>query len=317
MKIVVLDGYAANPGDLSWEGFREIGELTVYDRTPADKILERIGEAEIIFTNKTVLGENVFQETPHLRYIGVLATGYNVVDVESARRFNITVTNIPSYSTEAVAQLTIALLLEICHHAGHHNREIHEGRWEKNKDFCFWDYPLIELKGKTMGIVGFGRIGQSTAKIAKALGMNILASGGHHVQQAEEIGEFVELEELLTRSDIISLHCPLTNQTEGLINQNTIRKMKDGVILLNTSRGPLLVEEDVAEALNSGKIYAAGVDVVSQEPIVPNNPLLKAKNCIMTPHIAWAPKETRQRLIQIALENLKAFIEGCPQNTVN
>ncbi|WP_099205553.1 D-2-hydroxyacid dehydrogenase [Scatolibacter rhodanostii] len=317
MKIVILDGYTANPGDLSWAKFEKIGELTVYDRTSANQIVERIGDAEIVLTNKTVLGKEIFKQTSNLRYVGVLATGFNVVDVAAAREFDITVTNIPSYSTEAVGQLTIALLLEICHHVGHHDREIHEGRWENSEDFCFWDYPLIELKGKTIGIIGFGKIGQSTGRIAKALGMNVIACGSRPSEEGKTIAEYVDEEELLKRSDVISLHCPLTERTQGIINQNSIGKMKDGVILLNTSRGPLLVEEEVAAALNSGKIYAAAVDVVSQEPILTTNPLLKAKNCVMTPHIAWAPKEARQRLVKIAEENVTAFVQGNPQNVVN
>ena len=317
MKIVVLDGYTENPGDLSWEGFERLGELTVYDRTPADQIVERIGDAEIVYTNKTPLTETVFAKCPKLRYVGVLATGYNVVDVDAARARGIAVTNIPTYGTAAVGQFAIALLLEICHHVAHHSQAVHEGRWESSPDFCFWDYPLIELAGKTMGIVGFGRIGQTTGRIAKALGMRVIASDTFESDAGREIAEYVPLDELLAQSDVISLHCPLFPETKGLINKSTIARMKDGVILLNNSRGPLIVEQDLADALNSGKVYAAGVDVVSTEPIRADNPLLSAKNCFITPHISWAPKESRQRLMDIAVSNLEAYLNGRPVNVVN
>lgn len=317
MKIVVLDGYTANPGDLSWEGLEKQGELTVYDRTSADEVDERILGAEIILTNKTPITRANLEVASGLRYIGVLATGFNIVDIDAAREYGVTVTNIPSYSTEAVAQLTIALLLEICHHVGHHNHVIHEGRWQNNEDFCFWDYPLIELKDKTMGIIGFGTIGRAVGRAAKALGMHILAGGSRPTEEGEKIAEYVEVEELYARSDVISLHCPLTNETLGIINQESIGKMKDGVILINTSRGPVINEKDVAEALETGKVYAAAVDVVTQEPILESNPLLLPENCIMTPHIAWAPKETRARLLRIAEKNLDDFLQGNPVNVVN
>lgn len=317
MKIVILDGYTENPGDLSWEGFEALGELTVYDRTPADKIVERIGNAEAIIINKTPLSKETLEACPNVKYIGVLATGYNVVDVEAAKQKGVSVTNIPTYGTDAVGQFAIALLLEICHHIGHHSEAVHAGRWENNDDWCFWDYPLIELAGKTMGIIGFGRIGQTTGRIAKAMGMNVIASDEHKSDSGKEIASYVTLDELFAKSDVISLHCPLFPTTQGIINKDNIAKMKDGVIILNNSRGPLIVESDLADTLNSGKVFAAGLDVVSAEPIKGDNPLLKAKNCIITPHISWAPKESRSRLMDIAVANLKQFVAGNPVNVVN
>ena len=317
MKIVILDGYTENPGDLSWEGFEKLGEVKVYDRTPADEIVSRIGDAEVIYTNKTPISRETIARCPNLKYIGVLATGYNVVDVQAARERGIPVTNIPTYGTAAVGQFAIAMLLEICHHVAHHSDAVHQGRWENNVDWCFWDYPLIELAGKTMGIIGFGRIGQTTGRIAKALGMRVIAHDSFESDAGREIGEYVALDELLAQSDVISLHCPLFPQTQGIINKDAIAKMKDGVILLNNSRGPLIVEQDLADALNSGKVYAAGVDVVSTEPIRADNPLLTAKNCLITPHISWAPRESRQRLMDIATENVRRFIAGDAVNVVN
>lgn len=317
MKIVILDGYTENPGDLSWDGFENLGELTVYDRTPHEKIIERIGEAEAVIVNKTPIDKATLEACPNIRYIGVLATGYNVVDVNAAKEKGIAVCNIPTYGTEAVAQFAIALLLEVCHHVAHHSQAVHEGRWENNADWCFWDYPLIELAGKTMGIIGFGRIGQATGRIAKALGMKVIAFDEHANDSGSMIAEYVSLDELFAQSDVITLHCPLFPSTEGIINEKNIGKMKDGVIIINNSRGQLIHEGDLAEALNSGKVYAAGLDVVSSEPINGNNPLLKAKNCIITPHISWAPKESRKRLMDIAVNNLAAFIEGNPINVVN
>jgi len=317
MKIVILDGYTENPGDLSWEGFEKLGELTVYDRTPADKIVERIGDAEIVYTNKTPLTKETFDACPNVRFVGVLATGYNVVDTAAAKEKGILVANIPTYGTAAVAQFAFALLLEICHHVGHHSEAVHEGRWTACPDFCFWDYPLVELAGKTMGFIGFGRIGQATAKIAKGFGMNVIAYDSFESDAGRELGQYVSLDELLATADVISLHCPLFPATQGIINKENIAKMKDGVILINTSRGPLIVEEDLVEALESGKVAAVAVDVVSTEPIKADNVLLKAKNCLITPHIAWAPKESRQRLMDIAVSNLEAFIAGNPINIVN
>lgn len=321
MKIVILDGYTENPGDLSWEGFEALGELTVYDRTSLTdekEIADRIGDAEIVITNKTPISKNTLEVCKNVKYIGVLATGYNVVDVETAKQKKIPVCNIPTYGTEAVGQFAIALLLEICHHIGHHNQAVQEGRWENNPDWCFWDYPLIELAGKTIGIIGYGRIGQSTGRIAQALGMKVLAFDSFKNPSLEsETCKYAELEELFANSDVIALHCPLFPSTQGIINKHNIAKMKDGVIIINNSRGPLIVEEDLKEALNSGKVAAAGLDVVSTEPIKGDNPLLQAKNCIITPHISWAPKESRQRLMDIAVNNLKAFIDGKPVNVVN
>lgn len=317
MKIVILDGYTENPGDLSWEGFEKLGELTVYDRTPADQIVSRIGDADAVITNKTPISRETLAACPNVKYIGLLATGYNVVDVDAARERDIPVCNIPSYGTDAVGQFAIALLLEICHHVAHHDQAVHEGRWEKNDDWCFWDFPLIELAGKTMGVIGFGRIGQATGRIAKALGMRVIAFDEYPNDSGKALAEYVSLDELLAQSDVIALHCPLFPSTQGIINKDNIAKMKDGVIILNNSRGPLIVEQDLADALNSGKVYAAGLDVVSSEPIQGNNPLLKAKNCIITPHISWAPKESRQRLMDIAVADLQAFVDGSPINVVN
>jgi len=318
MKIVILDGYTLNPGDLTWNGLEQLGELTVYDRTPETQILERIGNAEIVYTNKTPLTGETLAKLPPLRFIGVLATGYNVVDIQAAKERGIIVTNIPTYGTTAVAQFVFALLLEICHHVGEHNEAVHQGLWSCCPDFCFWNYPLIELTGKTLGIIGFGRIGRTTAKIARWFGMKILAYDEYQNKALEDdTTRYANLDELLAQSDVISLHCPLFAATEGIINKSTIAKMKDGVIIINTSRGPLVVEEDLAAALNSGKVFGAAVDVVSTEPIKSDNPLLTAKNCIITPHIAWAPQESRQRLMKIAVDNLKAFLGGTPLNVVN
>ncbi len=319
MKIVILDGYTENPGDLSWAALEALGELTVYDRTPHDpaEVIRRIGDAQAVYTNKTPLPAAVFDGCPALRFVGVLATGYNVVDVAAARAHGIPVSNIPTYGTAAVGQFAIALLLEICHHVGHHSDAVHSGRWASSDDWCFWDYPLIELAGKTMGIIGFGRIGQATGRIAAALGMEVLAYDAHPSESGRQIGTYVSLDALLAQSDVISLHCPLFPETQGIICQKTIAKMKDGVILLNNSRGPLVVEQDLADALNSGKVYAAGLDVLGEEPVRADNPLLHAKNCLITPHISWAPKESRQRLMDIAVENLRQFLKGTPVNVVN
>ena len=319
MKIVILDGYTENPGDLSWEGFEKLGEVTIYERTPrnAEKIIERIGDAKAVITNKTPIDRQIIKACPGIKYIGVLATGYNVVDIDAAFDRNIPVCNVPAYGTEAVAQFAIALLLEICSRVGHHSSAVAEGRWEKSEDFCFWDYPLIELAGKTLGIIGFGRIGQAVGKIAKALGMEVVAYDEIRNDSGQAIGEYMSFDELLACSDVISLHCPLSEATQGMINKDSLSKMKHGVIIINNSRGPLVIEQDLAQALNSGKVYAAGVDVVSEEPIKSKNPLLTAKNCFITPHISWASKESRQRLMDIAVNNLKAFIDGTPVNVVN
>ena len=317
MKLVILDGYTENPGDLSWDG---LAEVTVYDRTsltdPAQTIA-RIADAEIVLTNKTPLPRAVFEACPNIKMVGVLATGYNVVDIACARERGIPVCNVPAYGTASVSQYAIALLLEACHHIGHHSDAVHAGRWASCPDWCFWDYPLIELEHKTIGIIGFGSIGQSVGKVARALGMNVLATGSHPTEAGKAIGTYVDLDTLYAQSDIISLHCPLFPENREMINKDAIAKMKDGVILLNTARGALIVEQDVADALNSGKMYAAGLDVAAVEPLPATSPLLTAKNCIMTPHIAWATKEARQRLMNIAVDNLRCFLDGKPQNVVN
>ena len=320
MKIVVLDGYTENPGDLSWEELGKLGELTVYDRTSLTdeaEAIARIGDAEIVFTNKTPITRKVLDACPGIRFISLLATGYNCVDYAYAREKGIPVANVPTYGTASVGQFAIALLLEICHHIGHHDASVHAGNWERCADWCYWDYPLIELAGKTMGIIGFGRIGQTTGRIARAMGMEVLAYDSHPSDAGRAIAEYVDLDALLSRSDVVALHCPLFPETEGIINRETIAKMKDGAILLNNSRGPLVVEQDLADALNAGKLAAAGLDVVSTEPIRGDNPLLKAKNCIITPHISWAPKESRQRIMDCAVSNVKAFLSGSPVNVVN
>jgi len=320
MKITVLDGYTLNPGDLSWEALEKLGELTVYDRTAYndEAIIGAIADAEIIFTNKTPLSKAVLKSVPSVKYIGVLATGFNIVDIQTAKELGIVVTNVPGYSTTAVAQLTLALLLEMCHHIGDHNRAVKKGEWTRSKDFSFWNSPLIELQGKTMGIIGFGQIGQATAKIAEAFGMNILAAGSKKRPELEtDASKYTTLDELLKASDVISLHCPLTEKTEGIINKNNISKMKDGVMIINTARGPLIVEKDLKDALNSGKVGGAAVDVVSSEPIEQSNELLKAKNIIITPHIAWAPKESRARLMNITVRNIELFLQGKSVNVVN
>jgi glycerate dehydrogenase len=318
MKIVVLDGFTLNPGDLTWKSLKEIGDLTVYDRTADGQIIERIGAAEIVYTNKTPITRQTLEKVSNLRFIGVLATGYNVVDIAAAKERGISVANIPTYGTTAVAQMTIALLLELCHHVGAHSEAVKMGAWAKNPDFCFWNYPLIELAGKTIGIVGYGKIGQATGKIARAFGMKILAFDQYREESLENADmKYVGLEKLLAEADVISLHCPLFDGNKGMINRETIAKMKDGVFIINTARGGLIIEDDLAEALNSGKVGGAAVDVVATEPIKANNPLLTAENCIITPHIAWAPRESRERLLQIAANNLKQYLAGNPINIVN
>lgn len=319
MKIVILDGYTENPGDLSWGGFEALGEFTVYDRTTDhSQIASRIGNAEIVLTNKTPVSKETMAACPQLKYIGLLATGYNVVDVKAAKEAGITVTNIPTYGTDAVSQYAIALLLELCHHIGEHSDCVKRGDWTRNQDWCFWNHPLIELAGKTMGIIGFGRIGQGTARIAQALGMKVLAYDTYqNPELVSDTCKYASLDEILSQSDVITLHCPLFPETEGIINKDTIEKMKDNVMIINNSRGPLIKEADLRDALNLGKVAGAAVDVVSTEPISMDNPLLAAKNCIITPHIAWAPKESRQRLMDIAVKNLQEFLKGEPVNVVN
>jgi len=318
MKIVVLDGYTLNPGDISWEGLEALGEVNVYDRTKPEEVVERIGDAEVVYTNKTPITRDTLDQCGNIRFIGVLATGYNIIDIEAAKEKGIPVSNIPTYGTAAVSQFAIALLLELCHHIGEHSDAVKNGEWTSNPDWCFWKYPLVELAGKTMGIVGFGRIGQGTGKIAQGLGMKVLAFDAYKRPELEsETCRYADLDTLLAESDVISLHCPLFPDTEGIINKDTIAKMKTGVMIINDSRGPLIVEEDLRDALNSGKVAGAALDVVSTEPIKMDNPLLSAKNVILTPHIAWAPKESRQRLMDIAVENLQCFVDGAPQNVVN
>ena len=318
MDIVILDGYTLNPGDLSWKPLKDLGNLTVYDRTPSELVDERIQTAEIVFTNKTVLTAENLASAQKLRYIGVLATGYNVVDIDAAGRAGIVVTNIPTYGTAAVAQYAAALLLELCHHVGEHGRCVQAGEWSKNPDWCFWKYPLTELAGKTMGIVGFGKIGQSTARIAQALGMKILAFDRYRKPELEsDTCRYAGWDELLRESDVISLHCPLFPETKGIINCESLRKMKDGVLIINTARGELIVEKDLRDAVDAGKVGGAAVDVVSKEPIEIDNPLLGCDRIIITPHIAWAPAESRKRLLTAVAENLRSFLDGTPKNVVN
>ncbi len=320
MKIVVLDGYTENPGDLSWEELGKLGELTVYDRVSYEEspvIREKIGDADVVITNKTPISRETIDACPNMKAIAVLATGYNVIDYGYAKEKGIPVMNVPTYGTQIVGQYAVGLLLEICSHFAHHDQAVKEGRWENNADWCFWDYPMIELYGKTAGIIGLGRIGQATAKILNAMNMNVLAYDAFESEAGRQVAEYVELDTLLARSDVIILHCPLFPSTEGIINKENIAKMKDGVILINNSRGQLVVEQDLADALNSGKVYAAGLDVVSTEPIKGDNPLLRAKNCLITPHISWAAQAARQRIMDITINNVKAFMEGEPANVVN
>lgn len=323
MKIVILDAYAANPGDLSWDEFAALGDLTVYDRTAQEDAAARIGDAEVVFINKVRLTDEIFAACPNLKLVSILATGYNIVDLAAAKRRGITVCNVPGYSTRAVVQMTFALLLEICQQVGLHSGAVHTGRWQTCPDFCFWDRPLIELDGKTMGIVGYGAIGsavgtvaQALGTVAQALGMKLLVTARHE-KPVPEGARFVSLPELLAQSDVVSLHCPQTAENARMIDAGALAQMKDGAILLNTARGGLLDEQAVADALRSGKLLAAGMDVVSAEPIRADNPLLTAPNCFLTPHIAWAPLETRRRLQTISAENLRAFLAGKPQNVVN
>lgn len=320
MKIVVLDGYTENPGDLSWEELAKLGELTVYDRVSyvdAPVIREKIGDADIVITNKTPLTRETFDACTNIKAVAVLATGYNVVDYQYAKEKGIPVMNVPTYGTQIVGQYAVGLLLEICSHFAHHDQAVKEGRWEHNDDWCFWDFPMIELYGKTAGIIGLGRIGQSTAKILNAMNMKVIAYDAFESEAGKQVAEYVDLDTLFAQSDVIFLHCPLFPSTEGIINKDNIAKMKDGVILINNSRGQLVVEQDLADALNSGKVYAAGLDVVSTEPIKGDNPLLTAKNCLITPHISWAAQAARQRIMDITVDNVKAFMEGNPINVVN
>jgi len=320
MKIVILDGYAENPGDLSWQGIADLAEpngFTVYDYTPPEEILPHMAGAQVVFTNKTPLTAETIAACPELKYIGVLATGYNVVDTSAARAHGVTVTNIPTYGTAAVAQYTMALLLELCHHVGAHSDSVRRGDWTKSRDFCYWNFSLIELAGKTMGLIGYGRIGREVGRLARAFGMEVLVYTQPEPQKPEPGAEFVSLPELLRRSDVVSLHCPLFPENTGMINSERLAQIKEGAFLLNTARGPLIDEAAVAEALKTGRLGGAALDVVSVEPIKGDNPLLDAPNCLITPHIAWAAKESRARLMDIAVENLRGYLEGRPVNVVN
>ena len=319
MKIVLLDSEALNPGDLSWAPLENLGELTVYPQgsTDPEEVIRRIGDAEIVLTNKTPVGRVIFERCPNMKLLSVVATGYNVVDTQAAKEHGVAVCNVPAYGTEMVAQFVIGLLLEVCHHVQLHNESVHAGEWERCPNFCYWKSPILELAGKTMGIIGFGRIGRAVGRTAKALGMRVIATGSRKCPEGEAIAEYVDLDTILRESDVISLHCPQFPETERLINRDTIARMKDGAILINNSRGGLIDEQAVADALNSGKLYAAAVDVVTQEPIVGTNPLLTAKNCIITPHISWAATECRRRIVDITAENIRRFFAGDPQNVVN
>lgn len=317
MKIVVLDGSAVNPGDLSWDLIKKFGDVTVYDYTAPEETISRLQGADIALTNKTILDAAVLDACPTVKLICVLATGYNVVDCEDTRRRGIPVCNVPAYGTAAVAQFTFALLLELCHQVGYHSKAVHQGKWCESQNFCFWDTPQMELAGKTIGIIGFGRIGRSVGRIARAMGMEVIAYNRSRCPEGEEIGQYVDLETLLRTADIVSLHCPLTDENTGLINAETLSLMKDGAILLNTARGPLLDEQAVADALAAGKLRGAALDVVSREPMARNNPLLTAPNCIITPHMAWAPTESRQRILECTARSIAAFLDGKPINTVN
>ena len=317
IHIVILDGYALNPGDLSYDCLRQFGELTVYDRTAPEELIARAIDADALLTNKVVLGEKEFAQLPRLCYIGVQATGYNVVDVEAARRHGITVTNIPAYSTASVAQMVMAHLLNITQRVGYYSEQNRAGRWATSPDFCYWDTPLIELADKQMGIIGFGRTGSAVARIAQAFGMNVAAYTSKAQEELPEGILKMSLEELFRTSDVVSLHCPLTPTTHHLVNANRLALMKPTAILINTARGPIIDEQALADALNSERIYAAGIDVLTEEPPRQGSPLLSARNCFFTPHIAWATLEARTRLLKICEENLRAFVEGHPQNVVS
>ncbi len=317
MNIVVLDGYTLNPGDLTWKDLESLGQCTVYDRTPPEEIVSRAKNAEVVLTNKTLLFSDVIKQLPKLKYIGVLATGYNVVDVEAARNLGIPVTNVPAYSTQSVAQMVFAHLLNLTQHVGHHAETVRSERWTSNPDFCYWDTPLIELVGLTMGIIGFGRIGQATAKLAQAFGMKVIAYDVVSPSGMTEGCQFVGLEDVFQRSDVVSLHCPLTPQTKNIVNKQRLALMKKTAFLINISRGPIVDEQALAQALNNEEIAGAGLDVLSSEPPEKDNPLLKARNCFITPHIAWATRSARQRLLSVVVDNVAAFLAGKPQNVVN
>lgn len=316
MNIVILDGYTANPGDLSWQGLEEIGEVTVYDRTKADETVARAADADIVLTNKVIISREIIAQLPRLKYIGVLATGYNVVDIEAAHERGITVTNVPAYSTESVAQMVFAHLLTVTNRTEHYAIENRNGRWTKNPDFCYWDFSHMELAGKTFGIVGLGNIGRRVAEIATAFGMHVKALTSKSADALPANIEKATLESILSTSDVLSLHCPLTDKTRHLINRETLQQMKPTAILINTGRGPLVDDQAIADALSGGRLAAFCADVLTEEPPKADNPLLKQPNAYMTPHIAWASKEARVRLVQVATDNVRAFINGRPQNMV-
>ena len=317
MKIVVLDGHTLNPGDLSWQGLEALGDCTVHDRTAADQRVSRASGAEILLTNKTVLSGAILDQLPDCRYIGVLATGYNIVDIDAAGAGRIVVTNVPTYSTQSVAQMVFAHILNLTQHVGHHSRTVSEGKWAKSPDFCYWDYPLVELADKTMGIIGLGRIGRATARLARAFGMNVIGCDNNPDALTAAECTPAELDEVFSAGDVVTLHCPLTEQTEGVVNARRLGLMKPTAFLINTSRGPLVDQAALADALNDGRIAGAGLDVLRVEPPSNDNPLTTAKNCYITPHIAWATQEARARLLTTATENVKAFLDGTPQNVVN
>ena len=317
MKIVILDGHAVNPGDLSWDFLNKYGEVTVHERTRLDEVAKRIGDAEIVLTNKSPITEEVLNACPNIKLVCVLATGYNVVDCEATKKRGIPVCNVPDYGTAAVAQFTFALLLDLCHKVAHHAQTVRDGKWCECPDFCYWETPQMELAGKTLGIIGFGRIGRAVGKIAKAFGMKVIAYNRSQCEEGKSIGRYVNLDELLATSDIISLHCPLTPENTGMINADTIAKMKDGAILINTARGPLVDETALAAALETGKLRGAACDVVCAEPMAADNPLKSAPNCIVTPHMAWAPIESRIRIQECTERSIQAFLAGNPINTVN
>jgi glycerate dehydrogenase len=317
MKIVVVDGYTLNPGDLSWEDLRALGECEIYERSTDEELLARSAEAEILLTNKMEVRGRHVERLQKLRYIGVTATGYNIVDVAAARERGIIVTNVPAYGTASVAQMTFALLLELCHRTGHHAQTVSDGRWAKSSDFCYWDYPLVELDGLIMGIIGLGRIGQTVARLAQGFGMKVVATGRSKPKELPASIAWFDLETLLRTSDVVSLHCPLTTETKQMINAQRLKLMKPTAFLLNTSRGPLIDEAALAAALQAGQIAGAGLDVLSVEPPAADNPLYQAPNCFVTPHISWATRAARSRLMRVAVENVAAFIGGKPQNVVS
>lgn len=317
MKIVVLDGHTLNPGDLSWAELEALGECDIHDRTPPEEVIQRAKDADIVLTNKVVLDRDILGQLPKLEFIGVLATGYNVVDAEAARERGIPVTNVPTYGTLSVAQMTFAHLLNLTQHVGHHAQTVRDGRWTDSEDWCYWDYHLIELAGLTMGIIGYGRIGRTVARLANAFGMSVVAYDAYVKESADPDVEMVDLDTLFARSDVVTTHCPLTPETEGLIDAERLSQMKRTVFVINTSRGPVVGNKDLADALNAGTIAGAGLDVLAVEPPGPDNPLLEAKNCYITPHISWATSAARARLMGTVVENIKAFIDGKPQNVVN